>query len=148
MYVIFVVAIALIAGLFLLLDRGLKAIERGRRRRIAAARLDAVASKAVREHEKRREREETSRALTNVLPAIAQAELGPRKVDEPAIMVDEPAVKLDEPPAVTLGDLVAVSLPDPPAVTLGDLVAVSLPDPRVVKADDPPAVKLDVPAEQ
>ena len=36
MYVVFVVAIVLIAALFWLLDRGLRAIDRGRRRREAA----------------------------------------------------------------------------------------------------------------
>jgi hypothetical protein len=84
MYVIFVVAIALIAGLGLLLDRGLKAIDRGRRRRVAAERLAAAASKAEQEHEQeqeqRREQQEVSTALTNVLPAIAQDDRGPRKV--------------------------------------------------------------------
>jgi hypothetical protein len=80
MYVIFVVAIALIAGLFFLLDRGLKAIERGRRRRVAAERLAAAASKSEQEHEERKEEQETSAALTNVLPAIGQDHRGPRKV--------------------------------------------------------------------
>ena len=80
MYVIFVVAIALVAGLGLLIDRGLKAIDRGRRRRVAAERLAAAASKAEQEQQQRREQQEASTALTNVLPAIAQDDRGPRKV--------------------------------------------------------------------
>ena len=81
MNVIFVVAIALIAGLFFLLDRGLKAIERGRRRRVAAMRLAAAASRAEHDHQERRAKEEASAALTNVLPAIAKDDgRGPRKV--------------------------------------------------------------------
>jgi hypothetical protein len=81
MYVVFVLAIAVIAGLFFLLDRGLKAIDRGRRRREAAERLAAVASKSEQEHEQRKEEQEASAALTSVLPAIAQGDRGPRKVD-------------------------------------------------------------------
>jgi len=80
MTVIFVLAIALIAGLFFLLDRGLKAIARGRRRRTAAMRLAAAASRAEHDHQERRAKEEASAALTNVLPAIAQDDRGPRKV--------------------------------------------------------------------
>jgi Flp pilus assembly protein TadB len=80
MYVIFVVAIALIAGLLLLLDRGLKAIDRGRRRRVAAERLAVAATNAEQEQQQRREQQEASTALTNVLPAIATGDRGPRKV--------------------------------------------------------------------
>jgi hypothetical protein len=81
MYVVFVVAFVLIAGLGLLLDRGLKAIDRGRRRRVAAERLAAAASKAAQQHEQRKEQEETGAALTSVLPAIARGgDQGPRKV--------------------------------------------------------------------
>jgi hypothetical protein len=83
MYVIFAVAIVLIACLGLLLDRGLKAIDRGRRRRDAAERLAAAATRAEQEHQQRKEREQTSAALTNVLPAIAIAQdddRGPRRV--------------------------------------------------------------------
>jgi hypothetical protein len=83
MYVIFVVAIAAIACLGLLLDRGLKAIDRGRRRRAAAMRLAAAASRAEQEQQQRKEQEQTSAALTNVLPAIAIAQdddRGPRRV--------------------------------------------------------------------
>jgi len=83
MYVIFILAIALIAGLGLLLDRGLKAIDRGRWRRVTAVRLAAAARKAEEEHQQRRKQEETSAALTNVLPAIAIAQdddRGPRAV--------------------------------------------------------------------
>ena len=82
MYVIFVVAIALIAGIFFLLDRALKAIQRGRRRRDASERLLAVAKQAVAEHRQQKARHEESTALTNVLPAILgeDDDRGPRKV--------------------------------------------------------------------
>lgn len=80
MYVIFVAAIILIAGLFFLLDRGLKAVERGRRRRAAAARLAAAAHKAEEKDQRRRERDEASAALTSVLPTIAVDKDHPRTV--------------------------------------------------------------------
>ena len=83
MYVIFILAIALIAGLGLLLDRGLKAIDRGRRRRVAAVRLAAAARRGEQEHQQRTAQQETSAALTNVLPAIAitqDDDRGPRRV--------------------------------------------------------------------
>jgi hypothetical protein len=80
MYVIYAVAVALIAVLALLLDRALKAIDRGRRRRVAAVRLAAAAGRAEQEHQRRKEWEETGAALTNVLPAIVKPDGGPRKV--------------------------------------------------------------------
>jgi hypothetical protein len=82
MYVIFVIAIVLIASLFFLLDRALKAIQRGRRRRDASERLDAVARAAEQEHRQRTAQHEESAALTNVLPAIRSEDddRGPRKV--------------------------------------------------------------------
>ncbi|HEX3963625.1 MAG TPA: hypothetical protein VHZ03_44470 [Trebonia sp.] len=80
MYVIFAVGIALIGVLALLLDRALKAIDRGRRRRAAAERLAAAADRAEHEQQRRKEREETGAALTNVLPGIVKPEGGPRKV--------------------------------------------------------------------
>ena len=46
MYVIFVVVIALVAGLLFLLDRALKAVQQGRRRRAAGVRLAAAAARA------------------------------------------------------------------------------------------------------
>jgi hypothetical protein len=82
MYVIFVSAIVLIACLFFLLDRALKAIQRGRRRRKASERLLAVARQAEAEHRQQQARHEESAALTNVLPAIKgeNDDRGPRKV--------------------------------------------------------------------
>jgi hypothetical protein len=80
MYVIFIVAIVVIAGLFFLLDRGLKAIERGRRRREAAGRLATAARKAEEKDQRRREHDEASAALTSVLPAIAVDKDRPRTV--------------------------------------------------------------------
>lgn len=82
MYVIFVVAIVVIAGLFFLLDRGLKAVQRGRRTREAAIRLDTAARKGAEETKARRAYEEMGTALTSVLPAIPREDedRGPRKV--------------------------------------------------------------------
>jgi hypothetical protein len=81
MYVIFVLAIVLIAALFFLVDRGLKAVQRGRRWRNAAERLDAVARQAEERHRERKEEQEVSSALTSVLPAIIdEKDRGPRKV--------------------------------------------------------------------
>ena len=50
MYVIFVLAIIFTACLFFLLDRALKAIQRGRRRRVASKRLVAAAIAAEEQH--------------------------------------------------------------------------------------------------
>ncbi len=80
MYVIAIVAIALIAGLLYLLDRGLKAVQRGRRRRDVAVRMAAATEYAEKQAERRREVKETSAALTSVLPSIQQPEKGPRRV--------------------------------------------------------------------
>ena len=80
MYVIFVVAIALVAGLLFLLDRALKAVQRGRRRRADGARLAAAAAYAEERARQRRAAAEASSALTSVLPAIQQEERGPRRV--------------------------------------------------------------------
>lgn len=82
MYVIFVVAIVAIVAIFFLLDRALKAVQRGRRRRDAALRLNAVARKAEIEHREQTEEREVSTALTSVLPAILpdEEDRGPRAV--------------------------------------------------------------------
>ena len=77
MYVIAVVVVVLIAGLLYLLDRGLKAVQRGRRRRDVAIRMATATDYA----EKQAERStEVSSALTSVLPAIQQPGKGPRRV--------------------------------------------------------------------
>ena len=80
MYVILVVLVLLVAGLLFLLDRALKAVERGRRRRAAGARLAAAAAYAEAEDKQRRAAANASAALTNVLPAIHEPERGPRRV--------------------------------------------------------------------
>jgi len=82
MSVIFVVAIVAIAAIFYLLDRGLKAVHRGRRTRDAALRLNAVARRAEQEHKQQTEEREVSTALTSVLPAIISKDedRGPRAV--------------------------------------------------------------------
>jgi hypothetical protein len=81
MYVIFVVVIALVAGLLFLLDRALKAVQEGRRRRAAGVRLAAAAAQAEEVARQRRAAADASAALTSVLPAIQQAERGPRRVE-------------------------------------------------------------------
>jgi len=81
MYVIFVVVIALVAGLLFLLDRALKAVREGRRRRAAGLRLAAAAARAEEVARRRRAAADASGALTSVLPAIQQAERGPRRVE-------------------------------------------------------------------
>ena len=82
MYVIFVAAIVVIAGIFFFLDRGLKAVQRGRRTRQTAIRLNAAARKGAEETKARRAYEEMGTALTSVLPAIKSddEDRGPRKV--------------------------------------------------------------------
>lgn len=81
MYVIFAVVIALVAGLLFLLDRALKAVQEGRRRRAAGVRLAAAAAQAEEVARRRRATADASAALTAVLPAIQQAERGPRRVE-------------------------------------------------------------------
>jgi len=80
MYVIFVLAVVLVAGLLFLLDRGLKAVSKGRRRRVAGERLAAAAAHAEQQAEQQHAVQEASAALTTVLPAIQQGERGPRRV--------------------------------------------------------------------
>jgi hypothetical protein len=81
MYVIFVLVLALVAGLLFLLDRALKAVQEGRRRRAAGLRLAAAAAHAEEVARQRRAAADASGALTSVLPAIQQAERGPRRVE-------------------------------------------------------------------
>ncbi len=80
MYVIAIVAVVLIAGLLYLLDRALKAVQRGRRRRDVAVRMAAATEYAEKQAERRKEVKESSAALTSVLPSIQQAGKGPRRV--------------------------------------------------------------------
>jgi hypothetical protein len=80
MYVIFVVAVVLVAGLLFLLDRGLKAVQQGRRRRNAGMRLLAAAEQAEQQAEQQQQAEAAGTALTTVLPAIQQGKRGPRRV--------------------------------------------------------------------
>ena len=79
MIVVAIVLIVLLAGLLYALDRALKVLARGKRRRTNAERLFAAASVAEEKEKKRRAAEEGSAALTSVMPAIAD-EKGPRKV--------------------------------------------------------------------
>ncbi len=80
MDVIFVVAIALVAGVLFLLDRMLRAIHEGRRRRVAGTRLAGAAARAEVEAAQRKAAADKSAALTAVLPAIGQEDRGPRRV--------------------------------------------------------------------
>jgi type II secretory pathway pseudopilin PulG len=81
MYVILAVIVVLAVVLLFLLDRALKAIEKGRRRREAGMRLYAAAAQAEAVAKQRKEKEKESKALTAVLPAILRSEnKKPRKV--------------------------------------------------------------------
>jgi uncharacterized membrane protein YhiD involved in acid resistance len=80
MYVIAIVVVVLIAGLLFLLDRALKAVQRGRRRRDVAVRMAAATEYAEKQAERRNEVKQVSSALTSVLPSIQQPEKGPRRV--------------------------------------------------------------------
>ena len=80
MYVLFVVAVVFIAVLLYLLDRALKAVAQGRRRRNAAIRLSAAAAYAEAQANVEARKQERSGALTTVIPSIQQAERGPRRV--------------------------------------------------------------------
>lgn len=81
MYVIFALVAVLVAGLLFLLDRALKAIQEGRRRREAGMRLYAAAAQAEARERQRRAASAASKALTTMLPRIRQEDdQSPRKV--------------------------------------------------------------------
>lgn len=81
MDVILPLGVVLVAGLLFLLDRALKAIQEGRRRRDAGMRLYAAAAYAESKEKHRRAVSESSKALTTVLPAIRrETDRSPRKV--------------------------------------------------------------------
>jgi hypothetical protein len=80
MYVIAIVAVALIAGLLYLLDRALKAVQTGRRRRDIATRMAPAMAYAEEQAKKKEQTNKASAALTSVLPSIQQPEKGPRRV--------------------------------------------------------------------
>jgi uncharacterized membrane protein YhiD involved in acid resistance len=80
MYVIAVVAVVLIAGLLYLLDRALKAVQTGRRRRDIASRMAPAMAHAEEQAKQKEQVKEASSALTSVLPSIKQSEKGPRRV--------------------------------------------------------------------
>jgi hypothetical protein len=81
MYVIAAVGIVLIAGLLYLLDRALKAVHKGRRRRDLAERMAPAMAYAEEQDKRRKEAKKASSALTSVLPSIQQEpDKGPRRV--------------------------------------------------------------------
>jgi uncharacterized membrane protein YhiD involved in acid resistance len=80
MYVIAVVAVVLIAGLLYLLDRALKAVQKGRRRRDIVSRVAPAMAHAEEKAKQKNQVKEASSALTSVLPSIQQPEKGPRRV--------------------------------------------------------------------
>jgi archaellin len=82
MYVIVAVvaSVVIVAGLLFLLDRALKAIKEGRRRRSAGIRLYAAASRAEATAEQRKSAAEASTKLTAVMPVIPKGDQTPRKV--------------------------------------------------------------------
>jgi hypothetical protein len=82
MYVIVAVVavVVVVAGLLFLLDRALKAIGEGRRRRELGMRLYHAAAQAEATDRQRKEAAEASNSLTAVLPAIRLDEDKARKV--------------------------------------------------------------------
>ncbi|HSZ39252.1 MAG TPA: hypothetical protein VK817_04780 [Trebonia sp.] len=82
MYVIVAVVavVIIVAGLLFLLDRAIKAIREGRRRREVGRRLYHAAAQAEATQRQRKEAAEASNSLTAVLPAIRHGEGKPRKV--------------------------------------------------------------------
>ncbi|HEV3381552.1 MAG TPA: hypothetical protein VG142_11295 [Trebonia sp.] len=80
MYVIVAIAVVLAAGLLFLLDRALKAIREGRRRRELGIRLYHAAARSEALERERKAAAEASNNLTAVLPAIPQGERTPRNV--------------------------------------------------------------------
>lgn len=78
MYVLIAICAVLVTCLLLAADRAVKAIRRGRRRRDANVRLSAVAAKVDEKERQKTAAKEASKALTSVLPAIADR--GPRRV--------------------------------------------------------------------
>jgi uncharacterized MAPEG superfamily protein len=80
MYVILAVFVLIAVGLLFLLDRVLKAVREGRRRRAVHVRLAAMAARAEEADRQRRETADSGAALTALLPAIKQVKEGPRRV--------------------------------------------------------------------
>jgi hypothetical protein len=80
MYVILAVVVVLVVALLFMVDRTLKAIETGRRRREAGMRLYAAAAAAQATEKERKAKETASKELTAVLPAIKKPTDEPRRV--------------------------------------------------------------------
>lgn len=80
MYAIVAIVVVLAIMLLFVLDRALKAIAVGRRRREAGVRLYYAAARAAEREKQRRAAAEASDRLTTVLPAIPQDDRTPRKV--------------------------------------------------------------------
>jgi hypothetical protein len=76
MYVTLVLAALLILGLSGLTAYLMSARRKAGKQRALAARLEAVAARAAREHNDREAAARASSALTTVLPAIQNADLG------------------------------------------------------------------------
>ncbi len=77
------VAVVLLVFLLFAVDRAVKAIERGLRRREANRRLAAAAAQAEAEDRRRKAAERVSGALTSVMPTIH--DIDTRLVDQPAV---------------------------------------------------------------
>jgi Sec-independent protein translocase protein TatA len=80
MYVILALVALLIIGVSCLTAYLVTAARRARKREAVAERLNAVAAQAEQEHKERKATAKASAALTAVLPAIKQADEGPRSV--------------------------------------------------------------------
>ena len=71
---LFALAVVLLAGLLLAVDRAIKAIKSGQRRREAGRRLMAATAGAVVKYRQKTAAAEVSGALTSVIPAIGDLE--------------------------------------------------------------------------
>ena len=80
MYVILLLAAALLVGLSCLAAYLAVTRQKARKRQAVAARLDAVVAQAVRERNERAAAARASAALTAVLPVIRPDERAPRRV--------------------------------------------------------------------
>ena len=75
MVVLFMIGLAVVAGVLYALDRLLKARSHARRRRVMSERLAAAAVRAEEQHEHRQAVARASAELTSVMPAIERPPL-------------------------------------------------------------------------
>jgi len=84
-----VLLVLLVCCLLFAVDRTVKAIKRGRRRREAGQRLAAAAARAEARDRQRKAAQQASGALTSVMPTIHDVD--PRLVGQPTDRLDGPS---------------------------------------------------------